>query len=168
MPKRASAERCVRVLGTTMAMNPSREPHIVQVRGYFRIDVYERPVQLTLGALGLEAQRELLAKPEPVIQERRHSFHFAVAFDNGCNQVLTTQHRVSHQICRLPPFLVALQSTGHLTAVAGPQSQVGPKAREFLRPHEKQNSDRPANRRCVRSPRSPHRAIRHPCYAMRE
>ena len=41
-------------------MNPSREPHIVQVRGYFRIDVYERPVQLTLGALGLEAQRELL------------------------------------------------------------------------------------------------------------
>src|SRR5215831_19006197 len=65
MPKRASAERCVRVLGTTMAMNPSREPHIVQVRGYFRIDVYERPVQLTLGALGLEAQRELLVIYEP-------------------------------------------------------------------------------------------------------
>src|SRR5262252_2666607 len=58
---RASAERCVRVLGTTMAMeNPSREPHIVQVRGDFRIDVYERPVQLTLGSLSLEAQRELL------------------------------------------------------------------------------------------------------------
>src|SRR6516164_9247647 len=40
--------------------NPSRESHIVQVRGYFRIDVYERPVQLSLGSLGLEAQRELL------------------------------------------------------------------------------------------------------------
>src|SRR5437588_693726 len=26
---------------------PSREHHIVQVRGYFRINVYERPVQLT-------------------------------------------------------------------------------------------------------------------------
>jgi len=48
-------------------MNPSREPHIVQVRGYFRIDVYERPVQLTLGALGLEAQRELLIKGEDVV-----------------------------------------------------------------------------------------------------
>jgi 2-polyprenyl-3-methyl-5-hydroxy-6-metoxy-1,4-benzoquinol methylase len=42
--------------------NPSREPHIVQVRGYFRIDVYERPVQLTLGSLDLEAQRELLTE----------------------------------------------------------------------------------------------------------
>ena len=40
--------------------NPSREPQIVQVRGYFRLDVYERSVQLPMGSLSLEAQRELL------------------------------------------------------------------------------------------------------------
>ena len=33
---------------------------IVPVRGYCRINVYERPVQLTLRSLGLETQRELL------------------------------------------------------------------------------------------------------------
>src|SRR6516164_7838794 len=71
-PKRASAERCLRALGATMAIgNPSREPHIVQVRGYFRIDVYERPVQLSLGSLGLEAQRELLASEQRRPWERK-------------------------------------------------------------------------------------------------
>src|SRR5215813_2403256 len=46
--KSASAERCLRALGTTIAMgNPVQERPIVPVRGYFRIDVYERPVQLT-------------------------------------------------------------------------------------------------------------------------
>jgi hypothetical protein len=48
-PKRASAERCLRTLGTTVDMgNPiTSNVQIVQVMGYFRIDVYERPVQLT-------------------------------------------------------------------------------------------------------------------------
>src|SRR4029453_12323447 len=47
--KSASAERCLRALGGTrdIGETPAREHHIVQVRGYFRIDVYERPVPLT-------------------------------------------------------------------------------------------------------------------------
>ena len=39
---------------------PSQETPSVQVRAYFRIEVYERPMHLTQYSLGLEAQRELL------------------------------------------------------------------------------------------------------------
>ena len=61
--KSASAERCWRALGATLAMgNPITRNHIVRVRGYFRIEVYERPVRMPQGSLGLEAQRELLQR----------------------------------------------------------------------------------------------------------
>src|SRR5689334_3641218 len=49
---------------------PSREHHIIQVRGYFRIEVYERPGQITQGSLDLEAQRELLVAYSPCIEPR--------------------------------------------------------------------------------------------------
>src|SRR5215510_5456043 len=64
--KRASAERCLRILGATVDMgNPITSTCNRSRQGYFRIEVYERPGQLTRWSLGLEAQREsLLSSPD--------------------------------------------------------------------------------------------------------
>ena len=70
------------------------------VRAYGRIDVYARPVPLTPCSLGLEAQRELLAKEGLLVQSR-----FRGSRDHTPS---ASQKLVEEPVTRTPPHAAPL------------------------------------------------------------